>query len=218
MTAPRRAIDHVGEWRWPRSAGKPERVEGRRYRAESWDVVWQGGLRLETAYGGVDPEIIYSRYRVPEVGGGKDASAPEPVRADELVTETLRGLGRPVVVSGHQPCYHAYLPIVARLIASDIFTVADDMRFGRQQYQHRQRFGWAIKPVWATVPVARSGVSTAIREKVIGADERWRQKHWQVIQRTLGSKPHFPELFVYLDDVYAKPWKTLCSCLPSGLA
>jgi hypothetical protein len=115
----------------------------------------------------------------------------------------------PLVVSGHQPCYHAYLPTVAKLVACDRFLIADDLPFSRSLFQHRQRFKVGLTDHWATVPVERSASRCAIGAKAIRPDSEWRRRHMELIRRSLGSAPHFGAIEGSLEAIYAIEWSRL---------
>ena len=129
--------------------------------------------------------------------------------AAQRVKGRVDSLGRPPIVSGHQPCYHAYLPTVAKLAASDVFLVADDLPFSRSLFQHRQQFVVGTEPIWATVPVERSNGRASIAQKVIRQDETWRAEHRRTIETSLVKAPYFDVIAEALESVYSRSWDSL---------
>ena len=118
---------------------------------------------------------------------------------------------RAVSVSGHQPSYHPYLPLLAKAAHADVFSFADDMAFGRQTFQHRQRVPGANGPIWITVPVQASPSRTAIGDKLVSEHPNWRRKHWELIQRGYGHLPYFSVVGDFLEQVYASEWTRLAA-------
>lgn len=113
------------------------------------------------------------------------------------------------VVSGHQPGYHMYIGVAAKFLASDLFTLADDMDFGRQKFQHRQRFPVGDDRGWLTVPVVKDVKRTSIASKRIAQEVDWESKHLDFVRRSLGKLPYYDTIDRALADVYALDWEFL---------
>lgn len=149
-----------------------------------------------TPAGGSEPDRVAS-----VLAGGR------VVTTADLIDDVDRRCG--IVVSGHQPSYHPYTPLLAKAAIANVFTFADDMAFGRQKFQHRQRVLQGGKEVWLTLPIVRSERRTSIRDKLIGSGRDWRSEHWNQIRRAFGSRPHFDEQAEYLERVYSATWVSL---------
>jgi WbqC-like protein len=137
-------------------------------------------------------------------------SAAEPPCTPGRLLEHLDGR-RAVTVSGHQPSYHPYMPLMAKAAHSDVFTFADDMAFGRQKFQHRQRVPAAHGRVWITVPVEASHSRAAIGDRRIRIERGWQKTHWEAIQRAYGHLPHFAAAGGFYEQIYAVEWTRLAA-------
>lgn len=115
----------------------------------------------------------------------------------------------PITISGHQPGYHMYVGVAAKLLASDLFILADNMDFRRQKFQHRQLFPSHNQRKWLTIPVARSAHGTSIAQRHIVRTTNWQEDHLAAIRSGLGGMPHFAEVDDFLTEIYRIPWLTL---------
>lgn len=165
----------------------------------------------------------------PQLSGRRvwpSVAAPVPSGNAADILDALRAAGPPgtlgrllehldrrhtVTVSGHQPSYHPYVPLMAKAAHADVFIFADDMAFGRQRFQHRQRVPAANGPVWITVPVQASASRAAIGDKRIRDQPGWRQEHWEAIQRAYGHLPHFAAVGGFYEQIYAVGWTRLAA-------
>jgi hypothetical protein len=168
-----------------------------------------GRLMLRGVGGPTDRSIVaYSDVPGPDAGTTHTPMKRRGLRAEDLIAEA--GLaGRNLVISGHQPNYHPYLPLVCKAAATDVFTFADDMAFGRQKFQHRQRLPLSGGPRWLTLPVQRSERRTCIGEKLLDSNPGWRRDHWDAVQRAFSELPHFDLVGNFYEQVYATPWRTV---------
>jgi WbqC-like protein family len=116
-----------------------------------------------------------------------------------------------VTVSGHQPSYHPYLPLVAKASHADVFSFADDMAFGRQKFQHRQQVPTGNGCTWITVPVRSAPCRSAIGAKRVREARDWRRMHWELLQRAYGHLPHFTLVGDFYEQVYASEWNRLAA-------
>ncbi len=116
-----------------------------------------------------------------------------------------------ITVSGHQPSYHAYVPLFGRVVHADVFTFADDMAFGRQKFQHRQRIPDGAERRWITLPVASSPTRTAIGDKRIRDVIGWQQVHWEAVQRAYDALPFFALIGRFYEQIYATTWRSLAA-------
>jgi hypothetical protein len=114
----------------------------------------------------------------------------------------------PFRLSGHQPAYLAYLGYYAKIAAADIFSIAGDMRFGRQTFQHRQRLedddGAAT---WLTVPVVsgRGSGGQPIAAKRIARDT-WMNEHLALLHARYRRLPFYETYENTLHQIYRSPW------------
>lgn len=181
-------------------------------------AVWADGRWTLLADRG-DPQLSGRRLwpsATAPARSGSPADIFDALRANGLPRASKRLLepftsGRAVTVSGHQPSYHPYLPLMAKATHADVFTFADDMAFGRQKFQHRQRVAAADGQVWITVPVHASSERAAIGDKRIRDEPMWRRAHWEAIQRAYGHLPHFGAIGAFYEQIYAVRWTSLAA-------
>lgn len=191
----------------------PTEVEFRSQTVRSWVVgphlveLLDGKLRLIPDQAPADQSVV-----IRAVASSAADSSSRRVMSDLRPSDLLReaGLcGRPIVVSGHQPSYHPYIPLLCKAAAADVFVFADDMAFGRQKFQHRQRLPVEGRSCWATLPVVRSQERARIAEKRLDPASERLGAHWRLLQRAFGGLPHFALVGDFYEQVYAASWHTV---------
>ena len=158
---------------------------------------------------------IVPASRAPAMGGDPNAVfdrllACGRTLAGAALINHLDG-AREITVSGHQPSYHAYVPLFGKVVHADVFTFADDMAFGRQKFQHRQRIPDGAEHRWITLPVEASPTRTAIGDKRIRDVFGWQQVHWEAVQRAYGALPSFALIGGFYEQIYATSWRSLAA-------
>ncbi|MQA87250.1 MAG: hypothetical protein GEV03_22135 [Streptosporangiales bacterium] len=98
----------------------------------------------------------------------------------------------------HQPNFFPRLSTLAKLFASDVWVVLDDVQFARRDYQHRCRLA-ALADVdhqqWLTLPVHLPyGRATTIRDVRVIDPGRNRRRVARLLQHYYGRSPHWPAL------------------------
>ncbi len=118
--------------------------------------------------------------------------------------------GSGLIVSGHQPDFHAYLGIAAKMIDCQVFALADDMAFSRTKFHRRQRFrrGRNASEYWLWVPVQRDLVRTPIGRKVIEGSE-WKRLHLRSLDDSLGNYEYYDLIRAAIDPIYSSQWRYL---------
>jgi len=117
----------------------------------------------------------------------------------------------PRIISGHQPSYHGYIPLFCKVAASDVFSIADDLSFGRQKFQHRQRLVTPSGTKWLTVPVCKSASRSTIRAKSPNYSTDWQTNHWQLICKAFEKLKYFDTYADYYEAVYRVQWNSLAA-------
>lgn len=166
----------------------------------------KGQLRLYPHQAPSDPTVVQV-VKQRSTGSESDRALRNLHPRDLLDEAGLRG--RPIVVSGHQPSYHAYIPLLCKAAATDVFTFADDMAFGRQKFQHRQRVPVDGVDRWMTLPVLRSKGRCSIGSKCLDPEPAWRHAHWELLQRAFGTLPYFDLVGDFYEQVYKATWRTV---------
>jgi hypothetical protein len=118
-----------------------------------------------------------------------------------------------MIVSAHQPHYLPWLGYLAKIAASDLFVVMDDLQYEAQNFQNRNRVKIAHGPAWLTVPLERDGQATEIRDKRIANEsspkQHWQRRHFETLRNNYSSAPFWKLYEAALQDAYARPWSRL---------
>lgn len=165
----------------------------------------------------------------PTPPGAEDRRRP-PLRDDGQAATGQMIPGAAVLVS-HQPAYLPWPGYFSRLLDVSRFVVLDHVDFTRGWQQrnyvrdihhpghHPGRHpvttgghaGGASSDVgrrWLTVPVAGRGYRQAITEVRIAGD-RWRERHWGILEQTYRHAAYWPHWEQRLRAIYTRPWRRL---------
>ena len=150
-------------------------------------------------------------YIKAETAGGTRSPAAFNEREERLRKKILKKGG--IVVSIHQPGYHRYMGFFHKLGQSDIFVLADERIYEKQEWQNRQRFPGPGKEEedWMTVPLRKGHDSDLIKDKVISEDIPWRKKHWEWLKRVYSGTDYFDEYGEFFEELYSREWKSLAA-------
>ncbi|MBG0825700.1 WbqC family protein [Planomonospora sp. ID91781] len=98
----------------------------------------------------------------------------------------------------HQPNLLPRLTTLAKLFASDVWIVLDDVQFARRDYQHRTRLAALDDPSrrqWLTISTHLPyGRSTLIRQARITEPHRCRRRTAHLLHDNYRASPHWPLL------------------------
>ncbi|AXE23235.1 hypothetical protein C0216_07000 [Streptomyces globosus] len=105
----------------------------------------------------------------------------------------------------HQPNFFPRLSTLAKLFASDVWIVLDDVQFARRDYQHRARLGALADPGdrrWLSLAThLPQGRSTLVRDARLADPERCRRRVQQLTYQTYGRSLNWPAVKAVVDPV-----------------
>ena len=94
-----------------------------------------------------------------------------------------------------QPCYLPWLGHLRLLSLVDHYVFLDDAQYSKNGWDNRNRVIQADgRPLWLTVPVARTQADITLHQIRIDVDPRWRRKHSQTLKQAYGRHPFFGDL------------------------
>jgi hypothetical protein len=115
-----------------------------------------------------------------------------------------------MILAAHQPHFLPWLGYLAKIAASDLFVVMDDLQYEAQNFQNRNRLKLNHGAQWITVPLERGPQEESIAEKRINNSgnpkEHWQRKTWQTLLIHYGSTPYFRRYQRDLEEVFTRPW------------
>lgn len=109
----------------------------------------------------------------------------------------------------HQPEHLPYLGFMYKMSQCDLFVLLDDVQFQKNGFQNRNRIKTSQGAQWITVPVLHS-FGQKINEVNIENRTNWSRKHMQSFQANYAQAPYFWKYSSHLQDIYSKPWVSLC--------
>jgi len=100
-----------------------------------------------------------------------------------------------MIVSAARPYFCPYPGYFARILASDVFVVLDDVQFPRgSTWITRNRFKNDQGELWMSIPVRKKGLGLQkIRDVRICREERWRRKHLDSLRQAYLHAPYRDE-------------------------
>ncbi len=115
-----------------------------------------------------------------------------------------------MILGSVQPSYLAWLPLFARMIASDLFVHLDDVEYSKNSFHNRNRIRNKQGDITLTVPVLYSGNSKSFLSEIeIDYKQKWQEKHFKTIQYAYNKAPYYKDLHDFLEEFYSRKWSTL---------
>lgn len=112
--------------------------------------------------------------------------------------------GSPVTVSVHQPNFMAWVKLLDKILASDVYVAYDTVQFTKSEYHNRQKIKLPEGPQWLTVPVVRCpGGPQLIKDVRIDNSKPFRKRHLRMLQQSYRRAPYFDEIYPIVERVYA---------------
>ena len=114
------------------------------------------------------------------------------------------------ILGSVQPSYLAWLPLFARINASNVFVYLDNVEYSKNSFHNRNRIKTAQGELSLTAPVKYSGNSTALLNKIQTDDAQpWKKKHWKTITQSYRKSEHFNEFSESLEQIYTSSHNSL---------
>jgi hypothetical protein len=110
--------------------------------------------------------------------------------------------GRRVAIM--QPTYLPYLGYFELIAQCDLFVFLDDVQFERRSWQSRNRIMTASGELMLTVPVKKHDRDSVLGAIEISEDQPWREKQLASVRHAYGARPHFAEIFGFLEAELAR--------------
>jgi WbqC-like protein family len=118
-----------------------------------------------------------------------------------------------VIVAAHQPAYLPWLGYLAKIEASDLFVVMDDLQYEAQNFQNRNRIKINHGAAWLTVPLQRGPQTERICDKLIcnagSAKEHWQRRSWETLRIHYSGAFYWSTYADGLYDLYHRRWDSL---------
>jgi hypothetical protein len=113
------------------------------------------------------------------------------------------------VVAIHQPNFLPWLGYFAKIAASDVFLVMDNVQFPKSSkggWSNRVKMRVGGEAAWVTVPVVRNyhGVRS-ISEMEIDDSSPWRAKLLKTVRMSYARSPYFQEIFPLVERLVTYP-------------
>jgi hypothetical protein len=90
-----------------------------------------------------------------------------------------------------------------------MFVILDDVQFEKQSWQHRNRIKGPEGEMLLSVPVARTGLDTQIKDAMINTSS-WQKKHLQSIVQCYAKAPYLEKYNDWLEGIYRRQlWTSL---------
>lgn len=111
-----------------------------------------------------------------------------------------------MIVSAARPYFCPYPGYFARILASDVFVVLDDVQFPQgSTWITRNRFKNDRGELWMSIPVMKKGLGIQKINKVkICHEDRWRRKHLASLQQAYLHAPYRDEHMGVFEKVLSR--------------
>ncbi|HOM29236.1 MAG TPA: WbqC family protein [Deltaproteobacteria bacterium] len=116
-----------------------------------------------------------------------------------------------MILSAARPYFCPHPGYFARILASDVFVVLDDVQFPlKTTWITRNRFKNDRGVYWVRVPVLKKGLGLQkIRGVKVCPDERWRRKVLEGLRHAYGNAPYYEDHAGALEEALSGPSDSL---------
>ncbi len=115
-----------------------------------------------------------------------------------------------MILAAAKPGYLPGMLFFARMLRADIFVLADDIQFSKQDWVNRTRIANAAGELTLSVPVLTKGKGRQfIKDVRIDPTRHWAKKHQRALQVNYAYAPYFDWYADLLAEVYYKRWEFL---------
>jgi len=116
-----------------------------------------------------------------------------------------------MIEAGHQPNYLPWLGFFDKMLRCNIFIIADNVQFERQEFQNRNRIKTQYGVKLLTVPVKHYGENLPINEIEIAndAEPRWAERHWLTLKHNYSKAPYWEKFSGFFEETYSQKWTML---------
>jgi hypothetical protein len=106
-------------------------------------------------------------------------------------------------VVAHQAEFLPYIGFFHRLLKADLFIIADDVQYEKQNFQNRNRIKTVGGEKWITASLTKHPVETKINEIFLSRKIDWRTEHLCLIKENYRKAPFFKQIYPYIEELYA---------------
>ena len=108
-----------------------------------------------------------------------------------------------MILAAQQPCYLPATDFFYKMSLSDVFVLADDVRFTTNADINRAKIKTAQGECWLTVPVftKRRG-GQFIHQVEIDNLQNWRDKHWKTLRTTYAYAAYFDLYADFFEEMF----------------
>ncbi len=115
-----------------------------------------------------------------------------------------------MILAADKPNYLPQISFFYKLIQSDQFVIADDIRFTSHDFINRSPIKSNSGETWLTVPVLTRGRGgQLIKDVQIDTGRNWRRKQFKAICVNYKYTPYFEYYIDFFDGFYQKDWRYL---------
>ena len=120
-----------------------------------------------------------------------------------------------IVIS--QSMLFPWVGLLEQVRLADVFVHYDDVQFSKGSFVNRVQVKTPEGVRWMTVPLRDVHLGQRIDEVQLADASQWRDKHLDLLQRSLAGAPHRADALALAEEVYATPHPHLASLARASL-
>ncbi len=114
------------------------------------------------------------------------------------------------IISAQQPFFLPNFYFFQKIFQSDVFLIADHLRFRKQSPIVRALLSKKAKTKYLTVPIIHSAnPHPHLPEVQIYPEQNWKRKHLKTLLSLYSKEPYFEYYFPFLKTIYERDYKYL---------
>ncbi len=110
-----------------------------------------------------------------------------------------------------------WVGMLEQIRLADVFVHYDDVQFSKGSFVNRVQLKLPEGSRWMTVPLQRHHLGQRIDQVQTFAVAEWRDKHLDLLNRSLGMAPHARDALEIAEQVYAKEYPNLAALARASL-
>lgn len=112
-----------------------------------------------------------------------------------------------IVIS--QSMLFPWVGLLEQVRLSDVFVHYDDVQFSKGSFVNRVQLKMPDGMRWMTVPLSKVHLGARIDEVQILPPSQWRERHFDLLKRSLGGAPYASDALGIVEEVYATEYPHL---------
>ncbi|XHX80842.1 MAG: WbqC family protein [Stenomitos frigidus ULC029] len=117
------------------------------------------------------------------------------------------------VISSRQPCYFPGIPLLQRMLASNIHIISDNVKFSRGDYENRNWIKSANGRQMLTIPVKAHSDTLVSQVEIdntgMGTPKHWQAKHWRTLELAYQKALYWEEVAPLIHFLYRNEYRSL---------